>query len=555
MSELGLYHQPTGHLTPQAWWILLLVALVLGACSTSVINEEQISITISADNKKYSLNLPAGSTVQQAINTAGLALGPLDRTEPPLFTVLASGAIIRLIRVTEKFDVEQVIIPFENQTLRNESLAMDMRVYLQQGKNGLQENTIRRVFEDGVETSRNWVKSIVVDEPVPEIVMTGVQAPFITMPVPGRLVYLRDGNAWKIEASTGERKAVVTTGDLDGYIFDLSTDGDWLLFTRRAQEEGQINTLWAARIDSDLQEPIDLEVENVLYFAAWLPESTRQVVYSTVTPQVAAPGWKSNNDLKLLTIIAENRMNHKEIEIKSNLGGVYPWWGISYAWAPDGLRLGYANDHAVGLLDLIQESATLVEVGSRPLLEFPPLNTRASWAWVPGFSWSPDGSNIYASDHSPAPGVSQPEESQRFNLSALPLVGSVPLQIISDAGMFAYPLVSPAQSASSGEQGYSIAYLQAAFPQQSQTSRYRLMVMDRDGSNRRVLFPEPDLPGITPQRDWGAWSPQPMPESENFSIAIIHQGNLWLVDADNGTSTQITSDGLTTRVVWKIIQS
>ena len=118
--------------------------------------------------------------------------------------------------------------------------------------------------------------------------------------------------------------------------------------------------------------------------------------------------------------------------------------------------------------------------------------------------------------------------------------------------MFAYPLASPLQPKASGEGAYQVAYLQAIFPNQSESSRYRLVVMDRDGSNRKVLFPTDDRSGgLSPQNDWGVWSPAPMPESGNYAIALIYQGNLWIVDTVTGKAQQITGDGLTTRVIWK----
>ena len=65
--------------------------------------------------------------------------------------------------------------------------------------------------------------------------------------------------------------------------------------------------------------------------------------------------------------------------------------------------------------------------------------------------------------------------------------------------MFAYPAVSPSVQLSSGERAYQVAYLQALFPAQGERSRYRLMVMDRDGSNRRALYPL-EGSGLEPQR-------------------------------------------------------
>jgi hypothetical protein len=216
---------------------------------------------------------------------------------------------------------------------------------------------------------------------------------------------------------------------------------------------------------------------------------------------------------------------------------------MTFAWAPEGGELAYARPDGIGILDY--KSGLLTST-----LEIVPYQTRGEWAWVPGLSWGPDGSVLYTVDHVPQSGGSA-EGSQLFDVLAVPLQGGPPVHLVSQAGMFAYPLASPAQPLASGEAAYPVAYLQAVFPNQSETSPYRLAVIDRDGSNRRLLFPEDGKPGLEPQRDWGAWSPAPMPESGNFAIALVYQGNLWLVDGATGAAQQVTGDGLTTRVLWK----
>jgi hypothetical protein len=114
--------------------------------------------------------------------------------------------------------------------------------------------------------------------------------------------------------------------------------------------------------------------------------------------------------------------------------------------------------------------------------------------------------------------------------------------------MFASPSVSIAH-ANGSEKAYQLAYLQAIFPDQSETSRYRLYVIDRDGSNRRVLFPPPDVPGLEPQRP--VWAPAPIAGQVGDYLCLIYQGNLWLVDSGSGESRQITGDGLATESDWK----
>lgn len=62
--------------------------------------------------------------------------------------------------------------------------------------------------------------------------------------------------------------------------------------------------------------------------------------------------------------------------------------------------------------------------------------------------------------------------------------------------MFAYPVASPFLD---GDH-YEVAYLQAVFPEQSDTSPYKLVIIDQDGSNRRAIFPAEGTTGLEPQQ-------------------------------------------------------
>ena len=519
--------------------IILGVALtgivLLVGCSAPRVTQGVITIYVHADGEEHTVEIPAGVTAEDALNASGVILTELDRADPPFYTVLSDGSTVRLIRVEEDYSVEQVVIPFEQQVLQNESLPAGEEYWLQLGKNGLEEITTRRVYEDGVEVSSNIVNTVIIEEAVPQIKMVGVQKPFTPIPIPGRLAYLLDGNAWVMEGTTGTRRQVVSTGDLDGRVFSLSPDGIWLLFTRIAEDEGTINKLWAAKVDDDEGLEIDLEVSNIVHFADWKPDSVRVVAYSTVEPRAAAPGWQANNDLQLLTFSDSGYIRHLPTIIETNLGGLYGWWGTDYAWAPGGLSLAYARPDSLGVVDIQTGEQTAV-------LEFPPLQTYGDWAWVPGVAWGSDGNVLFSETHLP------PAESQLFDLTASSLVDGAPISIVPQVGMFSYPVPSPLTVLPSGEEAYRVAYLQAIFPNQSETSRYRLTVMDRDGSNRQVLFPQ-DGAGLEPQSV--VWSPKPMEARTDHALAMIFQGNLYLVDVTNGESWQITGDGLTSHVDWR----
>jgi hypothetical protein len=151
---------------------------------------------------------------------------------------------------------------------------------------------------------------------------------------------------------------------------------------------------------------------------------------------------------------------------------------------------------------------------------------------------------LYYVDHDSNRALVNQESAPYFNLNAVLTASGETITLIEDSGMFAYPALSP--EIFPGE--FQLAWLQAIFPTQSEASRYRLHVMDRDGSERRLLFPPENQPGLQPQRV--AWAPS-ADENGRWYIALLYEGNLWLVDAADGRSRQITGDGLITRLDWR----
>jgi hypothetical protein len=535
MIEKRLYHSILISIT--------LLLLSLSGCQPIATPEAQIEIRILFDEQELVLRLPPGSTVQEALDMAGISLGSLDRVDPVSYTVLTDQTVVTVIRVQEEFEVEQVIIPFEQQNQPSEFLPEGEQQPLQLGENGLQEITYRRVFENGVEVSKSPIKVVEVKQPIAQIMLIGVQPIFTPLALPGRLLYLSDGNAWMLENNTANRVPVVTTGDLDGRIFRLSDDGEWLLFTRSGESEDLINQLWAINIE-DAQIEINIEVENIIHFADWVPTTEQQVAFSTVEPRQAAPGWQANNDLRWRDFSLSGWTSDIETIVETNSGGIYGWWGINYSYGLSPYDIAYAGPDQVGLINQDIITPTL-------LMDVTPLQTRGDWAWVPGLNWGPDGQVIYTVDHAPPSGAESPEESPNFDLLSIPLKNGKPVRLVEDVGMFAYPIPSPVFIKPSGERSHQVAYLQAIFPMQSDSSRYRIMVVDRDGSNRREIFPPIGVAGLDPQRDWGAWSPDPPIGWSNLALAIIYQGNIWLVDTGSGDAWQITGDGRINRLAWK----
>lgn len=480
--------------------------------------------------------------MSEALKRSGIELGAQDKVNPPGYSLLINGLKITVIRVTERLETEQITIPFERQIIRNETLPEGEMRLIQPGKTGIEEITYRIVEEDGQIKLRTAINRTLVEAPVHEIMMAGVQQSYVPVLFSGSIAYLSAGNAWLIDGNTGNRRPLLLSGDLDGRVFKLSPDLRWLLFTRHTDPNEQgINSLWVIDTQSSSSEPISLEAKNIIHFADWSPNSPSassfySIAYSTVEPRSASPGWQANNDLHLLIINYYGTIINRQTILDTNPGGQYGWWGTMFSWAPIQGKFTYARPDGIGLVD--RSDGTL-----QPLIEIIPYQTQGDWAWIPPFSWSPDGKILFFIQHGKPMGLESPEASPIFIMMSfsnqLGFIGPLTQQ----AGMFASIACSTEEYRPQGEVAYRIAYLTAIFPLDSENSNYRLVVMDRDGSNQNTVFPPEDEMGLKPGNL--LWSPS------GDQIALLFQQDLWIIDPDTGFSQQVTVDGQTLTFDWK----
>jgi hypothetical protein len=530
---------------------LLVLSVLLSACGSPKITQQDLHVQITVDGTKKETNLSSGSTVQNALDSLGIEIGSLDKVEPPLYSIITDMLQINVIRIKEEFTTEQVIVPYFQQVLKSESIPPGEQRIIQQGENGLKEITYRIIYENGEQTSKSPINEPVIQPAIPEIVMVGVQMLFSPIPIPGKLAYFSTGNAWIMDGSTANRRLLVTTGDLDGRIFSLSPDADWLLFTRKSTKpvDQEINTLWVVSTQFEKPTMINLKVSNIIHFAGWIPNQPGTIAYSTVEPRNSSPAWQANNDLYSLTFSSTGWTSKPKLLLDSNAGGTYGWWGTYFTWSSDGIYLAYARPDEIGLVDLEKKDL-------KPLYKLTPFLTHQDWAWIPQIAWGADNLTLLVTDHGPSENQASGEDSQLFDLTALSLKNGLNIQLVQQTGMY----TSPSSSYNLGETGkidYQIAFLQAIFPDQSLTSRYRLVVMDRDGSNHQIKFPPDGYTGIAPQvkpqvieLQLPVWAPR-NESIRSVYIAVLYQGDIWLVDTQSDFSQQITGDGLIERMDWK----
>ena len=268
-----------------------------------------------------------------------IKLNALDKVDPSLNTIITTPITITIVRVTEEYEVEESVLPFEQQTVKNESLQEGQKVLIQSGVNGKTQTIYRVLYENGIEISRTFVSSETTVPAQPEIVMMGVQSPYSVQSINGILAYISSGNAWVMEANTGNRRVVTTTGDLDGRIFAISPDRSWLLYSTSndVDTDKEINRLWLVSLSSDEPKPVNTGITNVVNYAEWVSAKSMTISYSTADPSTSPPFWNANNDLQTVRFDSNGKQIDKKTIVDTNSGGLYGWWGTTYKWSPDGV--------------------------------------------------------------------------------------------------------------------------------------------------------------------------------------------------------------------------
>lgn len=541
-----------GRMRRLVWMALVLVLLgVLAACEDSgSIGQGDLTITVDVDGERLVYRFDRAVSVGQFLGEIGVTLGEFDEVNPLLQTQVRDGMTITVTRVVQRQECENSDIPPGTERQFTQSLPPGEERIAQTGENGVVQVCYRITEKDGQQTGRVEVSRIVIKEPRNEIVYVGSQPPETLVPIDGVLTFISGGQAWIIEGNTANLNPLTQEGYLDGRVFDLSADGRGLLYTRRTADTTDpefANELWAI-LDTTAPFPraVQLAPSDVRY-AQWIPGGRGAAFsYSTASPSTDGAGWRAYNDLYLMQIdpatgsaLAEG---FKEI-VSANALGIYAYWGRRFAWSPDGEQVAWANADSAGVVNL--------ETGEfETLLTFPeyrPLLERFSGAsvWIPTLSWSEDG-YLAITVHGPPYADEAPQDSIIFDVAVINPATDLEINpFLTRGGIWASPTYSPVSAGPGGAPEYAIAYFQARDPLNSPGAQYDLVVADRDGSNARVVFPGADRPGLRPDPEDGiAWSPSAR------QIALIHQGNLWVIDVKTGQAYQITSDGQASRPRW-----
>lgn len=511
----------------------ILVLLLLAACAPA-----SNRIVLIADGERRVFETTA-VTVQDVLREQHVTVGDSDKVAPPLYAEVGRSATITVTRAEIKTETITQPIPFVRQLVRDETYPQGQVRVVRLGTNGTVAITYTIALEEGKEVSRRETARQIVTQPQDEILALGTLNSLASVPLPlGTVAYLANGNAWVMRHSSGEKRALTSTSDLDGRVFSLSPDGRYLLFSRFADENvGALNSLWL--IDTLIlgEVPRQLPVNDVLF--AQLSPDARSIAYSTGEKTPGAPGWKAHNDLWIMPIApGDNGLTTKPPQQIWQPGMPAPlsWWGANFAWAPDGRAIAYAFANEIGLTELNPSAINLAP--RHPLKTFAPFRTKADWAWVPAIAWSPDSRFVIGTIHAPLGNPNVASDDPTFEVWALARDGSVNAPLAKQTGMWASPIWSPPDARGESR----IAFGVALAPSDSERSRYALSVMDRAGGNKKQVFPTGNDDGLTVVQV--AWSP------DGKQLIAVREGDLWLYDFASAKWSQLTANGASALPKW-----
>ena len=525
---------------------IFIIAILLTACAPTV---KRVVLTSDGERRVFETQ---AITVQDVLREQQIPVGDNDRVDPPLFAEVARSATITVTRVEIRTESTSQPIPFTRQVVRDESYPQGQIRVLQLGANGNIAITHTVTIEDGKEVSRREAARKIVAQPKDEILALGTQGSIASVPISGTIAYLSYRNAWVRRHSCGDKRPLTTQGDWDGRVFSLSPDGRYLLFSRGADENAGVqsspgaqlnaptlNSLWIVDTLVIGETPRALNINDVIW--AQLSPDIHSIAYSTGEKTPGAPGWKARNDLWIAPlVVGEGSTSVKPSQQiwKPNVVAPYAWWGANFAWAPDNRVLAYAFANEIGLAEAGDRATNDNPVPRRVLKTFAPFRTRADWVWIPKVEWSPDSRFVVGVVHAPLGNPRVASDDPTFEVWALARDGSVSAALAKQTGMWSAPVWSPV-----GARGESrIAFGVSLSPTDSERSRYALTLMDRDGGNKKQLFPQTDEAGLSVVQI--AWS------SNTQQIITIRDGDLWLCDLASNRWSQLTANGASSLPRW-----
>ncbi|HMC05464.1 MAG TPA: RlpA-like double-psi beta-barrel domain-containing protein [Actinomycetota bacterium] len=116
-------------------------------------------------------------TVGALLQQMGLRVSTLDRVTPPLIAALPGVAVVRIVRVTQATERQNIDVPFRTTIKQSDKVELGVESTAQTGANGLTQKVFRKTFQDGKLVSTVLASTQVVRPARDEIKLIGTHQP------------------------------------------------------------------------------------------------------------------------------------------------------------------------------------------------------------------------------------------------------------------------------------------------------------------------------------------------------------------------------------------
>jgi uncharacterized protein YabE (DUF348 family) len=166
--------------------------------------DRSVPVTVQVDGRTLRTRTHR-ERVDEVLADLGLVLAGEDYAIPPLDAPLGEDATIQIVRVSERFLIEQEPIPFETEWRPDSDLEIDSpQRTLQEGVPGVYQRRVRVHYEDGQEIAREVDDEYVAVPPTNKIMGYGTKIVVRTLDTPsGPIEYWRVIRALATSYSAG----------------------------------------------------------------------------------------------------------------------------------------------------------------------------------------------------------------------------------------------------------------------------------------------------------------------------------------------------------------
>ena len=133
-----------------------------------------IPVALDVDGVRIEARANA-ETVAAVLAELNVPLFGLDYVMPAGETKVSENMTIEIVRVTEEVTAQTETIPYQVQYQADASLNLDEQAVIQVGQNGSREIRSRIRYENGQETSRTLTETVIVEEPVDQVIGYGTK--------------------------------------------------------------------------------------------------------------------------------------------------------------------------------------------------------------------------------------------------------------------------------------------------------------------------------------------------------------------------------------------